>query len=61
VRAALKDAGLVTAAARQAGAPVLVAQAVEDQYRRTAELGHVDADLSAVFHAARAANARRSA
>jgi 3-hydroxyisobutyrate dehydrogenase len=54
VRAALKDATLVTALAEATGAATLVARAVEEQYRRAVALGFVDADLSAVYHAARA-------
>ena len=51
---AAKDAGLIAAAGRAAGARPRVAEAVREQYRRTIELGHGDEDMAAVYHAARA-------
>jgi 3-hydroxyisobutyrate dehydrogenase len=53
--AAVKDARLVTAAARDAGANLRVAEAVRDQLTRAAELGHGDEDMAAVYFAARQA------
>jgi 3-hydroxyisobutyrate dehydrogenase len=53
VATAAKDARLVTAAARAAGAHLLVAEAARDQLRRTVELDHGDEDLAAVYYAAR--------
>jgi 3-hydroxyisobutyrate dehydrogenase len=50
---AAKDAVLVAAAGRAAGAEPRVAEAVRDQLLRTVELGHGDADMAAVYHAAR--------
>jgi 3-hydroxyisobutyrate dehydrogenase len=52
--AAAKDAGLVAAAGRAAGARPRVAEAVREQFRRTVELGHGTEDMAAVFYAARA-------
>ncbi|WP_018684013.1 NAD(P)-dependent oxidoreductase [Actinokineospora enzanensis] len=57
VRSALKDAELITAVGRATGASALVAEAVREQYRRAAELGHADKDLTAAFLAARAVRA----
>lgn len=51
---AAKDAALVAAAGRAAGARPRVAEAVREQFRRAVELGHGDADMAAVFYAARA-------
>jgi 3-hydroxyisobutyrate dehydrogenase len=51
--AAAKDARLVTAAARDAGAHLRVAEAVRDQLTRATELGHGDEDMAAVYFAAR--------
>jgi 3-hydroxyisobutyrate dehydrogenase len=51
---AAKDAGLVAAAGRAAGANPRVADAVREQFRRTVELGHGDEDMAAVYYAARA-------
>ena len=51
---AAKDAGLVAAAGRAAGAHPRIAEAVREQFRRTVELGHGDEDMAAVFYAARA-------
>lgn len=50
---AAKDAGLVAAAGRAAGANPRIADAVRDQFRRTVELGHGDKDMAAVYFAAR--------
>jgi 3-hydroxyisobutyrate dehydrogenase len=50
---AAKDAGLVAAAGRAAGANPRVAEAVREQFRRTVELGHGDEDMAAVYFAAR--------
>jgi 3-hydroxyisobutyrate dehydrogenase len=50
---AAKDAGLVAAAGRAAGANPRLADAVRDQFRRTVELGHGDKDMAAVYFAAR--------
>lgn len=50
---AVKDAGLVAEAARAAGLTPLVAEAVRDQMRRAADLGHGDEDMAAVYYAAR--------
>lgn len=50
---AAKDASLVTAAGRSAGAEPRVAEAVRDQLRRAIELGHGDEDMAAVYYAAR--------
>lgn len=52
---AAKDAGLVAAAGRAAGANPRIAEAVRDQFRRTVELGHGDEDMAAVYFAARSA------
>jgi 3-hydroxyisobutyrate dehydrogenase len=52
---AAKDAGLVAAAGRAAGANPRVADAVREQLRRTVELGHGDEDMAAVYYAARSA------
>lgn len=49
--AALKDADLVTNAARDAGTHLRVAEAVRDQFRRAIELGHGDQDMAAVYFA----------
>jgi 3-hydroxyisobutyrate dehydrogenase len=51
--AATKDARLVTAAARDAGARLRVAEAVREQFTRATELGHGDEDMAAVYFAAR--------
>ena len=51
---AAKDAGLVAAAGRAAGAKPRVAEAVREQFRRAVELGHGDEDMAAVYYAARA-------
>jgi 3-hydroxyisobutyrate dehydrogenase len=53
VTGAAKDAGLVAAAGRAAGANPRVAEAVREQFRRTVELGHGDEDMAAVYYAAR--------
>jgi 3-hydroxyisobutyrate dehydrogenase len=53
---AAKDAGLVAAAGRAAGANPRIADAVRDQFRRTVELGHGDEDMAAVYFAARSAD-----
>lgn len=53
---AAKDARLVAAAGRAAGANPRVAEAVREQFRRTVELGHGDEDMAAVYYAARAAD-----
>ena len=53
---AAKDAGLVAAAGRAAGANPRVAEAVREQFRRTVELGHGDEDMAAVYYAARSAD-----
>ena len=50
---AAKDAALVAAAARGAGANPRIADAVREQFRRTVELGHGDEDMGAVYYAAR--------
>lgn len=50
---AAKDAGLVAAAGRAAGANPRIAEAVREQFRRTIELGHGDDDMAAVYYAAR--------
>jgi 3-hydroxyisobutyrate dehydrogenase len=52
---AAKDAALVAAAGRAAGADPRVADAVREQLRRTVELGHGDEDMAAVYYAARPA------
>jgi len=46
---ALKDAVLVLAAARAAGVPLGVAEAVRGDLARAAELGHGGADMAAVY------------
>jgi 3-hydroxyisobutyrate dehydrogenase len=51
---AAKDAALIAAAGRAAGANPRVAEAVREQLRRTVELGYGDEDMAAVYHAARA-------
>jgi 3-hydroxyisobutyrate dehydrogenase len=51
---AAKDAVLIAAAGRAAGANPRVAEAVREQFRRTIELGHGDEDMAAVYYAARA-------
>jgi 3-hydroxyisobutyrate dehydrogenase len=53
---AAKDAGLVAAAGRAAGANPRIAEAVREQFRRTIELGHGDEDMAAVYYAARPAD-----
>jgi 3-hydroxyisobutyrate dehydrogenase len=50
---AAKDAVLVTAAARDAGLSLLVAEAVREQLRKTVDLGHGQEDMAAVYYAAR--------
>jgi 3-hydroxyisobutyrate dehydrogenase len=50
---AAKDAGLVADAGRAAGAHPRVADAVREQFRRAAELGHAEEDMAAVYYAAR--------
>jgi 3-hydroxyisobutyrate dehydrogenase len=50
---AVKDTELVVEAARAAGLSPLLAEAVRDQMRRAVELGHGDADMAAVYYAAR--------
>lgn len=50
---AAKDAGLVADSGREAGATPRLAEAVRDQMRRAAELGHADEDMAAVYYAAR--------
>lgn len=50
---AAKDAALIAAAGRAAGAQPRVAEAVREQFLRTLELGHGDEDMAAVYHAAR--------
>jgi 3-hydroxyisobutyrate dehydrogenase len=51
---AAKDAALIAAAGRAAGAYPRVAEAVRDHLRRTVELGHGEEDMAAVYYAARA-------
>jgi 3-hydroxyisobutyrate dehydrogenase len=51
---AAKDAGLIAAAGRAAGARPRIAEAAREQFRRTVELGHGDEDMGAVYYAARA-------
>jgi 3-hydroxyisobutyrate dehydrogenase len=46
---AAKDAALVVEAAAQAGARMKVAEAVRDQMSATAEAGHADEDMAAVY------------
>jgi 3-hydroxyisobutyrate dehydrogenase len=50
---AAKDASLVAAAGRAAGANPRIADSVREQFRRTIELGHGDEDMAAVYYAAR--------
>jgi 3-hydroxyisobutyrate dehydrogenase len=50
---AAKDARLIAAAGRAAGARPRIAEAVREQFRRTVELGHGDEDMVAVYYAAR--------
>jgi 3-hydroxyisobutyrate dehydrogenase len=52
---AAKDAALVAAAGRAAGANPRIADVVREQFRRTIELGHGDEDMAAVYYAARPA------
>ncbi|GLY81101.1 NAD(P)-dependent oxidoreductase [Actinoallomurus iriomotensis] len=50
---AAKDAGLVAAAGRAAGANPRIADTAREQFRRAIELGHGDEDMAAVYYAAR--------
>jgi len=50
---AAKDANLIAAAGRAAGANPRIADTVREQFRRTVELGHGDEDMAAVYYAAR--------
>ncbi|WP_329247967.1 NAD(P)-dependent oxidoreductase [Actinoallomurus sp. NBC_01490] len=50
---AAKDASLVAAAGRAAGANPRIADGVREQFRRTVELGHGEEDMAAVYYAAR--------
>ncbi|MFB9839779.1 NAD(P)-dependent oxidoreductase [Actinoallomurus acaciae] len=50
---AAKDASLVAAAGRAAGANPRLTDAIREQFRRTIELGHGDEDMAAVYYAAR--------
>ncbi|MEO5709736.1 MAG: NAD(P)-dependent oxidoreductase [Nocardioidaceae bacterium] len=46
---AAKDAGLIVAAARSAGADLAVIEAVEQHFARALEAGHGDLDMAATF------------
>jgi len=46
---ALKDAGLAAEAAEQSGADLTLTRALLPRWRRTAESGHADEDLAAVY------------
>jgi len=50
---ALKDAGLVLDAAREAGLEMAVTEAVRDQLARAAAAGHGDEDMAAIYRAVR--------
>lgn len=52
-RHAEKDAGLIVAAARDAGVRVDLAEAGRERFRRAAELGHGDDDMAASYFASR--------
>ena len=50
---AVKDAGLIAAAMREAGTDVTLMDAVARQFRKAAASGHGGEDMAAVFHAFR--------
>jgi 3-hydroxyisobutyrate dehydrogenase len=52
VSAARKDARLITEAARRTGVRLGLAEAAEEQFRRSEELGHGEEDSAAVYFAA---------
>jgi 3-hydroxyisobutyrate dehydrogenase len=53
VEGAVKDAGLIAAAARESGTDATLIDAVGAQYRKAAESGHGEEDMAAIFYAFR--------
>jgi 3-hydroxyisobutyrate dehydrogenase len=53
VQGAMKDTGLIAAAARESGTDATLIDAVGAQYRKAAESGHGEEDMAAIFYAFR--------
>jgi 3-hydroxyisobutyrate dehydrogenase len=53
VEGAVKDTGLIAAAARESGTDATLIDAIGAQYRKAAESGHGEEDMAAIFYAFR--------